>query len=557
MRPKPYTFRPIPTLWADYTTGRGVLSNGQAVKPKIGEGRKNPNLQDMLDTAAAAGAERIMFTGNVPANDRGVRHWLLVQTPGWNAGWVDRGDREVGHWLGTPVTGRFERIAAPQRIEVKTAAEWFGNTPLSPEQARQAWDATAFYIGQAFKDQQLGKTPASTGTNLWAASLPFHLDPEQVTDDIAAELHRTSGQHHLEHLVAGPSFSTHEDCVPLVNPATTPRLEKFAYVDGRFMYASLCRELGVGPGIRHNRADTFDMLERDPYARARVLVKFKVPDTWNHVGLFGVQHRKAEDGWYYPNRPGATGETWVDTSELHIARRAGWLLDPIESVEFTKTVPNKEGKLVAARPLDTFANRIIKIRETADEDPDMPLAIKAGVGAALRAIMIQTIGAFSSRGRSSTVVAWSPQDVPPQYQATMRREGKAFVYKVPTMESSQIRPYYRPELAAQVWARGRARVLLSPTSLGADTAGALTVPANTLLGINGDAIYTSFVPEWAKPTQYGGGDDGRMGRLRLQGVLDNVKTPITRDERDKLRVKAVKAGTDSAFFDAEFTTPED
>ncbi|MNU01035.1 hypothetical protein D3C72_2443150 [compost metagenome] len=78
-----------------------------------------------------------------------------------------------------------------------------------------------------------------------------------------------------------------------------------------------------------------------------------------------------------------------------------------------------------------------------------------------------------------------------------------------------------------------------------------------MLGINGDAIYTSYVPDWAKPVQYGGGDDGKIGRLRLQGVLENVKTPRTRDERDRLRVRAVRAGTDSAFFDTEFTTPED
>jgi hypothetical protein len=557
-RPRPYNFKAIPTLWADYTTGRGVLSNGQAVPPKIGPRRKTPNLQDMLDTAASVGAERIMFTGNVPANERDVRHWLMVQTPGWNAGWVDKdGAPPVGHWLGTPVTGRFERISAPQRIEVKTAAEWFGNTPLSPEQARQAWDATAFMIAEAFDGQRLGKTPANSGTNLWAASLPFGLDPEPVTPDIAEELHRTSGQHHLEHLVAGPDFTTHEDCIPLVDPTKTPRLETFAYVDGRFMYASLCRELGIGPGLRLNRADTFDMLNNDPYARARVLVRFKVPDNWNHVGLLGVQHRKVEDGWYYPNRPGAIAETWADTSELHVARKAGWAIDPIESVAFAKKRINKDGKDVAIRPLDTFANRIIRIREDVDADPEMPTVIKAAVSAALRAIMIQTVGAFASRGRASTVIAWSPQDVPAQYLSTMKREGKAFVYKVPTAESSQTRPYYRPELAVQVWARGRAKVLLGPSSLGADTAGALAVPSGSLLGINGDAIYTTHIPEWAKPADYGGGDDSKVGRLRLQGVLENVKTPVTKDERNKLRVKAVKAGTDAAFFETEFSTPED
>ncbi|UVJ37799.1 hypothetical protein [Arthrobacter sp. CJ23] len=424
-------------------------------------------MADILEMAGWAGAERVMFTGRVPVNERSVRHWLLVRTPGWSAGWADPSGRMVGHWLGTPVTGRFERAATGQRIEVRTAAEWFGNTALSPGQARLAWDATAFLVGEAFKGQVLGKTPAATGTNLWAASLPAGLDPEPVTDDIAQELHRTTGQHHLEHLVAGPASSTHEDCVPLVDPAARPRLGAFAYVDGRFMYAALCRELGTGPGTRLNRADTVDLLDRDPYARARVLVRFKVPESWNHVGVLGVQHRDPGQGWYYPNRPGAAGQAWADTAELHVARKAGWMIDPLESVAFTKTIAGAGGKAVAARPLDTFANRVIRIRELVDTDPEMPVPVKAGVSAALRAIMIQTIGAFASRGRASTVVAWSPQDVPAEYLSSMERKGEAFVYRVSAPVSSQQRPYYRPELAVQVWARGRARVLLGPSALGA------------------------------------------------------------------------------------------
>ncbi|NWL10340.1 hypothetical protein DM793_03355 [Paenarthrobacter nitroguajacolicus] len=575
MRPRPWNFGEIPTLFADYTTGRGVFSNGQFVAPKIGERRKNPNLQDMLDTAASVGAARIMFTGNVPDNDplagdREVRHWLLVQTPGWEPGWMGKDGRMEGHWTGKPVTGRFERKATGQRVEVKTAAEWFGNVPLNPEQARQAWDATAYLVGKAFpirdkhgetKPAKLGKTPASTGTNLWAVSLPPKLDPEQVSDDIAQELHRTSGQHHLEHLVAGPSFSTHEDCIPLVDPAATPKLETFAYVDGRRMYASLCRELGVGPGRRLNRADTADLIAHDRYARARVYVKFTVPHDWRHVGIFGMQQPGSGKDWYYPNRPGAVGEAWADMSEIHVAKRMGWLIEPIEAVEFTKAVPGmgKDGEpaMVAARPLDTFAKRIINIWDTVDEDPEMPLLVKAAVSAAMRAILIQTIGAFASRGRSSTVVAWSPQDVPAQYLQSVQRRGEAYVYEVPAPLSSQLRPYYRPELAVQVWARGRAKVLLGPSALGPETAGALTVPPETLLGINGDAIYTTFVPGWSLPTGHGGGDDGKVGRLRLQGVLNNVKTPLTTDERNKLRIKAVKAGIDAAFFDDEFRTPED
>ena len=137
----PTTFRPVAyrnlaarkNLWADYTTGRGVLDNGQAVPPKIGPRRKNPNLTDMLDTAAAVGVDRIFFTGKTPVATPGKRHWLLVQTPGWIDG---------GHNLGSPATGRFEHRQTGKRMLVQFVSGWFGDAPLSPDQARLAWQAT-------------------------------------------------------------------------------------------------------------------------------------------------------------------------------------------------------------------------------------------------------------------------------------------------------------------------------------------------------------------------------------------------------------------------------
>ena len=324
------------------------------------------------------------------------------------------------------------------------------------------------------------------------------------------------------------------------------------------MYASLCRELGTGPGVRLNRQATYDLLENDPYARARVLIRFTVPETWNHVGLFGVQHHRQDQGWYYPNRPGATAETWADTAEIHVARKHGWTIDPIEAVAFNKHMPNRTGeKPVAARPLDTFAQRITRARDWITHDEEMPPIIRAAASAALRAILIQTIGAFASRGRGRTVIVWDPKDVPPQYLESMKRQGKAFVYKEPAPLTGAARAYYRPELAAQVWARGRAKVLETPMANGA-TGGALAVPAHTLLGINGDAIYTSEVPRWALPVEHGGADDGKTGRLRLQGYIEGpVKTPATRDERDRLREKAVRQGIDGAINFTEFLAPSD
>ena len=76
--------------------------------------------------------------------------------------------------------------------------------------------------------------------------MPANLDPAPVDEDVAEEIHYTSGQHHIEHLVAGPSFTDHPDCLPLIDPVQGhDSIEGFAYIDGRFMYAGLCNELAA------------------------------------------------------------------------------------------------------------------------------------------------------------------------------------------------------------------------------------------------------------------------------------------------------------------------
>lgn len=548
---KPVSFRPVAyrnlaarkNLWADYVTGRGVLDNGQIVPPKIGPRRKNPNLTDMLDTAAAVGVDRIMFTGKVPTVTPGKRHWLLVQTPGWVA---------AGHHTGSPATGRFEHRQTGKKMLVQFAAGWFGDASLTPDQARLAFQATGNVIGAFFRDAKLMDTPTATGANLWALSLPRNLEPYPLTEDIAEELHRTSGQHHVEHLVAGPSSGAHPDCIPLHDPGKTPKIAGFAYVDGRFMYGAMCRELGIGPGERLRREDTADMLREDPYARARVLVRFKVPDTWEHIGLFGVQHERASDGWYWPNRPGATGQTWVDAAEFHVAARQGWQLDPLESVRFTTKVPGARDRdrRVAARPLDTWQKNLSEARAAVAADPLMDPVIKTAVSAALRSILINTIGNFAARGRDQTHIVFDPKEVPPTAR-DVRQQGNAFLWTTKANFDAQASRYYHPELAVQVWGRARARMLSGPMAEGME-GGALHVPANTLLGVRGDAIYTTQVPKWALPVEHGGGDDGKVGRMRLQGhVPGPLKIPEDETARNRLRAKAARLGVDAAFLEYE------
>lgn len=576
-RPRPWTLAPWRTVWMDYRTGAGVLDNTQRVRSATSPGRKSPTLNDKLNAASAAigpGVEKIklMLTGDVPKADRAGQHWLLVQTPDWSP--------ERGHWLGAPPTGRFVNKTTGQYIEVRTASEWFGSTKLSALEAMQTWnllDSLLSYVFGPSMDAKaataLMNSPAATGTNLWAAAMPKGLDPVPLDPDVAEQIHATSGQHHLDHLVAGPAMADHDDVVPLIHPQQT-QLERFSYVDGRFMYASLCREIGVGPGIRKGRYETRELLESNPYVRARVCLRFTVPEGWHHVGIFGVQHTDPAKGWYYPNRPGATGVTWADASEVFVARQYGWGIDPLESVVFTETMnaarkryDADEGRAkrgtTKARPLDHWAEKLSTTRENVATDPEIPEAQRRALGAALRAILIQSIGAFASRGRAKTVAVYDPREIPPEYTGSVVQKGPAFVYQVPQHLSDRQAMFYRPEFAAQVWGRGRAKVLHGKAN--GQATGAFALPGDSIIGINGDAIYSTAAPRWALPTEDGGADDGKAGRLRLQGYLDGpLSIPRTRTERDKLRDQAVKAGPqipdrvlDQATFDFEWETPED
>lgn len=560
-RPVAWEIKPVPTIFMDFKTGQGVRDDGQSFRSQVSPQRKNPTLTDKLNSVIAITPStvefiRIMFTGKIPPADRNTRHWLIVETPGWSA--------ERGHWLGDPPTGRFTHRVTGQTVEVRVAKEWFGDVALTPRQARDAWMYLDSVLGWTFgptlpkgMKTTLMLSPAATGVNLWAAAMPKGLTPDPITPDIAEELHATSGQHHIEHSASDPSSTGHEDVVPLIDTRYVNEIPRFTYIDGRFMYASLCREIGTGPGVRLNQSAAFDLLESHPYARARYQVRFKVPHDWNHVGIFGMQHHNPADGWYYPNRPGAEGETWADAAEVFTALKAGWQVVPLQAVAFNEVMnqartrfqgddPIARRGTTKARPLDLWADKLMKARENVAHDPAVEPVLKKAAGAALRAILIQAIGNFASRGRGSTAVVHDPKEIPAQYAHTAQRKGKAWIYTIPQQLTQRQQAFYRPEFSAQIWGRGRAKVL--STKIAGQQAGAFALPGDSIIGINGDAIYTTATPPaWSLPVDQGGGDDGKAGRLRLQGHLDGpLKVPTTRAERDKLRERAQQAGTDLA-----------
>jgi hypothetical protein len=526
-RPAPWKLSEIPTLWLDVETGAGVDDAGTPILPILGGRRKKPALVDLLTTAAHHRATRIMLSGTFPTVSATKTHWLLVPTEGWSA---------AGHYIkdDRPPTGRFVSAATGHKVEVRVAREWFGTDGIAPASAREAMQLLSQVLAKALPGH-LAASPTATGQNIWAYSLPKDLHPPLLEPDLAELIHRTSGQHRTEHLVEGRSRCDCGDCLPLISAKT--EIPGFCYVDGRFMYSALCREVGIG-GRRLTKLEAQDRAEADSYARARYLIRFTVPQGWDTLGLFGVFRHDAGQ-WHYPNRPGATHDTWVDAVELRTARNV-W---GAGSVEILEGIAFERG-----RPLDNFAARIMKARENAAElDADAHLV--EAVESALRAILLQTIGGFHSEGRDRTMVVESTFDVPPQHQGTIRTYGDVVTYLIPAQLNERLQLFHHPEYSSQIWARERARILIGPTApyrLGKTELkewGALEVDPTQLIGVNGDALYLAAVPQACLPVDQGGGDDGKTGRLRVKGWIgEPMPVPATTEARNNLRGRAEAYG---------------
>lgn len=546
MRPRPWTPQPVPTVWLDATTGTGIDDTGVAVQARVQGRQGRPTLADLLDVAARTGAERIMLTGQVP---QPASAWLLTPTPGWTG---------TRHWLDHPPTGRFHpqgRAKGEGLVTIKTVAEWFGDLDLTPQQARAAWHLLDEQMAQASSTSQqsarLMHTPAATAMNAWAISLPDGLDTSALPAEITDLIHTTTGQHRRQHLTAGPSACGCGACVPLIDPAQDRRsIEVFGYVDGRWMYAAagLTKELGGGPASWLTGDQTRDLLAGKGgwYTRGRIKVRFTVPDTWHHVGILGVQteglHPEAENSWHYPNRPGYTGLTWADITEVHLAHTMGWKIQPLESIVLTR-----------GRWLETWRDRLVRTRQAIAERGEVDPVVRAAAAAGVRMILLQGIGTFYSRGRAEVQVLTPGQEhLPAGADPSTVQSSPTGVYYVKVGAQARPTPYYQPHLSAQVWGAARRRVLAGPAAgqwaqLRAQASGVLTLPPPAVLGIYGDAIYLADgVPLWALPTEVGGGDDGQPGRLRLQGTLlaarGRMRTPPSTADRDRLRVRALAAG---------------
>lgn len=493
---RPAFYRPsdVRSAFLDPSTGVGVTDGGRSfyARPRAAQGL---TLADLADAAAAAGVTRVYLTGGPWPED-----WLTYTDPdvsGWVPGprghYTDPGDTRLDLARTTP--------DGPQRVDIRRAASWGLPDDTPAPLAAETFTALERALRKAWRPPEgvpvLLATPTATGQQLAALALPRGWDPEPLAPDLAALVRATSPQHRIE-----TPGSCYGGCdAHRARPDTEAVV---THLDARFAYAALCRELGAGGELV-----TADRLEEaltvSPYVRGRAHVRYTVPDWWEHPGLVVEKHPDGRH-WHAPDRPGYTGQAWLDTSELVMARAFGWRLEIVEGLLYGRTPQD---------PLRLWIERLVEIRtraETAGRAGSRPAELAADI---LRTIALRTIGSMHSTGRRVAHIAASPLEVPPTGIEDRRDlPGGRVLYHTRQTPRGAAAAWARPELSSQIWARAHTRLAVGPGG-----AGFLSLrDPDAVVGMWGDALYlTTGDPGWP--------DDGRPGRYRVKGT---TPTPVPR-----------------------------
>lgn len=489
--PAAWHARNLATAFVDLASTR-VAGAGPAFR--VAASRRAPSLVDYLEAFTAHGVERVYVVGPDPLPEA----WRGRPGGTWTIA-------KRGHYP----DGAYPRFAFESRltgwhVEIRRAAAFYGDADLPT--AHNAQLSAAAEIRRAFRigDDRpaLFGSPAATGRQLLGvagARLGRPPGPE-----LAELIRSTSPQHRIE--VVGACYG---ECDAHAAAAPLPWQAIGAAIDQTFAYASLCSELGTG-GRLLTLVEAEQLANSQPYARARYLVRFRVPDEWAAPGLLMTKHPDGRH-WHTPNRPGWHGETWCDAVELLIARRAGWHAAVLGGIAFEP-----------GRPLDVWRDRLVaswtRLRE----------AGHTAAAGAIRAIVLHTIGSLHSLGADEAHHAETPLDVP-TIGVTGRTDNPdgTVTYYTPRRLTGDQAAFAHPELSSQIWARAHARLASSP-----DGAGFLD-HGRPVWGLWGDAQYLAFADAPAATLH---GVEPRPGRYRLKGTTPGpVAPPGTMPELIALR----------------------
>nr|MDT0519882.1 Mucin-19 [Streptomyces sp. DSM 41633] len=479
---------------------------------------------------APAAVERIYVTAGDPWHQGSERHeflkdavaaWLNGPLPeGWTVESSRGKDRQAGHLVHprNPV-GRWQR--GDQHTEIRSVGEWFDPEGADPATVRAAFVELWKALRPLFEDVVLMGSPSQTGRDLWSRTIPTKAGARWadgfpvMSQEIRGLLHATAGQGRTE----------------LITPPRVPeRVPGWYEVDRTFAYAKHTWASGVGVPRRITAATFAAMTEKEQtnalFAPSHWQVRVTIPKDWNHVGLLPAP-APGERAWHYPYEGGRTFTTWAGGAEVNLALRnpiAPWRIEILDGLLWESGDPLKSW---STKLRDAWQ----ALRATAEIHGDEQQKQACRLASrAVRSILLYGIGTFAQRPRITTgSLELGAGGEVPELPDGARLTGITDTHVTWERNAGFARDQYaHPEWAAGVWSAARAALLSASTSskdpqTGKPVkAGALHLPAGSILAFRTDAIYTSAPVDWP----YG----GEPGDYLLKGRMAWEQTTPRTDE---------------------------
>lgn len=446
-------------------------------------------LSEILDSACDGGFERVILCGSLEAMSREYVQEAL------EGGWQFA--RKYIHKYRSPVYERPDRYEPRRTIAVKLASEsWFPGCE-NVDTAQAAWNVLYDEWIAETKNLPLMSTPATTGMALLWQTLPFGDGAQALPDDLARHIRRISPQHRKEAFKAP---------FEMTEAAKAQRRAGSYQYDGRFMYAAQCLKDRFPVGAPRKVGGFME------YQPGFYQVIMGIPAGWKHIGLIPVpDYARAEKfatlGWQYPSFPGEQiGPVWVAEPELTFALKNGWhLLEVCDGWTFDK-----------GRPLDIWAKKLIGMRENLEHHGYIAYVkgdlvtgdVFEFARAAVREILTNTIGRIHKNTVEREAVVnqdqwreliqqWGYGGVTTKEWPDERADGLRLVeHPEPNPSDFMV---FLPHVSATLYSLARVEVLKY----------ALRVDRDSLIEIDGDAVYTSAPQRWIEEE-----DKDKIGQLR-------------------------------------------
>ena len=471
-RGKKYTPKEYPTIWYDYVTGLLILPDNT---------RKYISKAMPLGTLFS-GIEKTMQ--RIDSEQKRVNIFLragalLKNKP--SKQYFTSGDGwKQDNFKFDAIQGKYYRNGF--RVYLYGTHKYFGEE-RNLSDIRAAYMELQSQLDSTFQypNFKLYATPAATGRNLLRVSLPEGEQYPTLPDDILRVIYKNiCYQSRIEH------FSPKRQV-----------LENGVYViDGAWMYASCLYHLPTGPCIHdsRNEIETYFSKRYNRIAPKRpgfYYMTATVPRDWQHIGLLKEYSRN--DDSRYPNEPGYTFTNWTTADELVFAISKGWQVTIHERYYFPEELK------------DPFANWIRKLIALREEASLGKAKTDALLKAAYRNIVLHTIGSFK---QSYTEKDYTDiQDE--QFRELERTCHMLKVYprskqgvmscKVEASLPHDRQPFVRPEWAATVWGRSRAKLAEF----------ALLLPYSDIVSLRTDSVWCASLPEgvqkkgaWNNPGEF-------------------------------------------------------